>query len=399
MQKKILMLGGSTQQIPAIQYAKKIGLYVILCDYLIDNPGQHYVDKFYNVSTTDVDIIYEISKNESIDGIVAYASDPAAPTAAYVSERLGLPGNPYNSVKILANKDLFRFFLSEHNFNTPYAKDFTSKDELLRSLDEFSFPVIVKPVDSSGSKGISVANNINEIEKAYDDAISFTRSNKIIVEEFIEKDHKYLIGGDCFVVNGKVAFWGLLNCHRNLNVNSLVPVGKSYPAKINNDRFKIIEEDLNRLFELLEIKHGAFNLELIFDNKGRLFIIEAGPRNGGNMIPDLLKIATGIDLVEATIETAIGNPNYVIPEVKDTCYCSSYNIHSSKNGILQDISFNDNIKDNIIREVTYKKVGDSIEYFTSSNKALGIIFLKFSEFEPMLENMDSSENLYKLTVL
>ena len=102
--KKILLLGGSEQQIIAITKAKELGYYTILCDFLPDNPGQHYADKFYLASTTDKELILNIAKKENIDGILAYASDPAAPTAAYVAMKLNLPGNPYESVEILCNK-------------------------------------------------------------------------------------------------------------------------------------------------------------------------------------------------------------------------------------------------------------------------------------------------------
>ena len=109
--KKILLLGGSAQQVIAIETAKKLGYYTIVCDFLEDNPGQFVADKFYLVSTTDKDKILDVAKKENIDGILAYASDPAAPTAAFVAEKLRLPGNPYNSVDILCNKDKFRKFL------------------------------------------------------------------------------------------------------------------------------------------------------------------------------------------------------------------------------------------------------------------------------------------------
>ena len=92
--KKILLLGGSAQQVIAIETAKKLGYYTVLCDYLTDNPGQFVADKFYLVSTTDKDSILKVAIDEKIDGILAYASDPAAPTAAYVAEKMELPGNP-----------------------------------------------------------------------------------------------------------------------------------------------------------------------------------------------------------------------------------------------------------------------------------------------------------------
>ena len=127
---KILLLGGSAQQVVAIETAKKLGLYTVLCDYLPDNPGQTYADKFYLVSTTDKEAILKVAQKEQINYVIAYASDPAAPTAAYVAEKMGLPTNPYRSVEILCNKDLFREFLLTHGFNTPKAEGFKSKLQL-----------------------------------------------------------------------------------------------------------------------------------------------------------------------------------------------------------------------------------------------------------------------------
>ena len=134
--KKILLLGGSEQQIIAIKTAKRLGLYTVLCDFLNDNPGQYYADKFYLVSTTDKNAVLEVALAEQVDGVVAYASDPAAPTAAYVAEKLGLPGNPYESVKLCTEKDLFRAFLKEHGFNCPQAQGYKTYEEAQRRVEE-----------------------------------------------------------------------------------------------------------------------------------------------------------------------------------------------------------------------------------------------------------------------
>lgn len=223
--KKILLLGGSAQQIIAINTAKRLGYYTVLCDFLTDNPGQYEADKFYLVSTTDKDAVLEVAQKEKIDGVLAYASDPAAPTAAYVAEMMGLPGSPYESVEILCTKDRFRDFLRNHGFNTPVAKGYSDKNV---NQADFRLPVIVKPVDSSGSKGATVLHSWKDLDSAMNFAFSFSRSHRVIIEEFIEKKHEYLIGGDIFVADGQVILWGLLNCHRDNRVNPLVPVGKSY---------------------------------------------------------------------------------------------------------------------------------------------------------------------------
>jgi len=396
--KKILLLGGSTQQIPAIEYANKAGYYTVLCDYLPDNPGQKYANKFYCVSTTDKKAVLEVAEKEKIDGIVAYASDPAAPTAAYVAEKLGLPSNSYKAVETLGFKDKFREFLKENRFNYPKMEVFEDFNDVKKTVENFKFPLMVKPVDSSGSKGVNKIESSNDLETAFKSALEQSRNKKVIIEEYIVKDHKYLIGGDCFVLNGKVEFWGLLNCHRNMNVNPLVPVGKSYPVEISEDRFLLIKKEIQRIVDLLDIKFGGFNLEIMFDKKGDLYIIEMGPRNGGNMIPDLLNMITGVDLIAATVEAAMGNFDIDLSYSANEAYFSSFNIHTGKNGILKDIIFDEKIEKKIIKKVMYKKQGDTVQYFDGANKALGIVFFKFDSMEEMLNTMDNSDKWIKIVV-
>ena len=141
--KKILLLGGSAQQIVAIQMAKKLGYYTVLCDFLPDNPGQHHADRFHLVSTTDKEAVLSVAREEAVDGILAYASDPAAPTAAYVAEKMGLPGNPYHAVETLCNKALFRSFLKENGFCTPKAKCYTDLAAAMADIAQgnFRFPL------------------------------------------------------------------------------------------------------------------------------------------------------------------------------------------------------------------------------------------------------------------
>ena len=103
--KKVLMLGGSLYQTFAIKEAVRLGYYVITCDYLPNNPGHKFAHESYNVSTTDKEAVLDLARKLHVDGVVAYASDPAAPTAAYVCEELGLPTSPYKSVEILSKKD------------------------------------------------------------------------------------------------------------------------------------------------------------------------------------------------------------------------------------------------------------------------------------------------------
>lgn len=395
--KKIILLGGTAQQVPAIKYAKNKGYYTILCDYLEDNVGQKYADAFYLESTTDKEKILEIAIKENIDGIIAYASDPAAVTAAYVSEKLNLETNPYNSVKILSNKKKFREFLKNNNFKTPFAENYVDFIDLKKNINKFRFPILIKPTDSSGSKGITKLYNLNGLENAFEIAKSGSRENVVIVEEFIEKSHQYLVGGDIFVLDGKLKFLGLMNCHRDFNVNPLVPVGKSYPAFINDIQLKKIQEGIEKIITLLNLKFGGFNIELIFDKNDDLYFIEIGPRSGGNMIPELLTLISGINMMELTVDKAMGQ-TVLFPEIKSNEFYASHNIHTNQNGQLKSIKFDTKLDEYIIKKEIYKRNGDHIEFFDSSNKTLGIIFMKFSNQAEMSEILENINNLIQIEV-
>lgn len=395
--KKILLLGGSAQQVSVIEKAKKLGYYTILCDYLPDNPGQYAADKFYPVSTTDKESVLEVAEKEQVSGVLAYASDPAAPTAAYVAEKMGLPGNPCQPVEILCNKDRFRNFLAENGFSTPKAKGFSSVAAALQEESKFEYPIIIKPVDSSGSKGATVLHTGEGMREALEFAFSFSRSHRIIIERFVEKKHPYLIGGDIFIEDGKIVLWGLLNCHRDANVNPLVPVGKSYPLQLEQCDVERVKDTLSSLVEKLGIRNGSMNVELVVDQSGRVWPIDIGPRSGGNMIPDLLGDMFGVDIAEMSVEAAMGtaikgNDGTHRPE---GCY-ATHNLHSRHNGIYQGICFSPEIEPYIYRKCLYKKTGEPVEYFDNASKCLGIVFLKFPSQTVMEDVLDRVDDLIRI---
>ena len=390
--RKILLLGGSAQQIVAIKTAQKHGFYTVLCDFLPDNPGQYEADKFYLVSTTDKEAVLRVAMDEKIDGVLAYASDPAAPTAAYVAEKMGVPTNPYQAVETLCNKDRFREFLRASGFNTPVAKGYSDKNV---DTSIFSLPVIVKPVDSSGSKGATVLQDWNGLDKALDFAFSFSRSHRIIVEEFIEKKHEYLIGGDIFVNDGKVVLWGLLNCHRDGTVNPLVPVGKSYPLLLDKEDEESVHATLQNMVDKLGLRFGSVNVELVVDKNNRVWPIDVGPRAGGNMIPDLLGMIFGVDVVEMAVLAAMGEQLKCV--VGDgTPFYATHNLHTNKNGIYRRIEFSEELEKRIVKKCLYKKDGDKVEFFDNAAKALGIIFMKFDSQEEMSSILPNLSNYYRV---
>ena len=136
--KKLLLLGGSRYLMPVIREAKELGLYTVTCDYLPDNFAHRYSDEYHNVSITDLEATKQLAEDIGADGIMSFACDPGVVTAAYVAEKLGLPNvGPYESVRILQDKALFRGFLREHGFRVPGVRSFDSIDAALREKDSF----------------------------------------------------------------------------------------------------------------------------------------------------------------------------------------------------------------------------------------------------------------------
>lgn len=397
MQKKILFLGGSLFQIPPIKYAKEQGHYVITCDYLPDNPGHKFAHEFHNVSTTDKDAILKLAKELKVDGIVAYASDPAAPTQAYVANKLGLPSNPYESVEILARKDLFRDFLKKHNFLVPKSNSFYRLEDAKNWIDELTFPIIVKPVDSSGSKGVTKVVKKEDIQNAFEYALIFSREKKIVLEEFFVRDG-YQVAGDGFVVNGKLVFRCWANEHFDKLCNPLVPIGESFPSIMNNYTLEQAHSETQRLLDLLGIKMGALNFDFHYNKNGDFSFLELGPRNGGNLIPEVIKYATGVDLIKYTVDSALGFDCSEL-EMKNTKgYYSCYMVHSLQNGVVKEIWYSDEIKNNIIEENIFVKQGDKVNKFDGSNHTLGTMIMKFESQNEMLEKMDNMEKYLKVIV-
>ena len=397
--KKILLLGGSTQQIPAIEYANEQGYYTILCDYLSDNPGQHYADKFHCVSTTDKEAILEVAQEEKIDGIVAYASDPAAPTAAYVAEALGLPANPCKSVELLTNKDEFRDFLARHDFNTPRAKGYSSIANAIEEIEGFKLPVIIKPVDSSGSKGVNKLTDARDLREQAEYALSYSRAKRFIIEEYVEKDG-YQVAGDGFSVNGELVFRCFANDHFNAQgLNPFVPISASFPYNMPKRVHDKIHAEIQRLFNLVGIETGAYNFDIRVDKDENIYLMEIGPRNGGNYIPQVIRYATGVDMIDYTIRAAMGEDCDGIMMAEPEGYWSYYAIHSIKPGILKEIRIKEEVKNkNIVESHLNYKIGEQVPAFTGASGSIGVLIMKFDSMEQMLDMMDNSKKWIKVVV-
>ena len=251
-----MLLGGLRYLIPVIEAAHKQGYYVITCDYLPDNIAHQYSDEYCNISILDKEAVLAVAREKEIDGIMSFAVDPGVVTAAYVQEQMGLPAfGPYESVCILQNKDRFRAFLAEHGFNVPKAKSFSSVEDARRGLDGFEWPLIVKPTDSAGSKGVTKVDSVDELDYAVSHALDHSHCKRVIVEEFIEQEG-CSSDSDCFSVVGELKFADSI-----LKRWLLVANEKNTPEKVEEDYPQIIKDLTYHLIKESIVKDNEIKVE------------------------------------------------------------------------------------------------------------------------------------------
>ncbi|MBR0453063.1 MAG: ATP-grasp domain-containing protein [Bacteroidales bacterium] len=393
------MLGGSLYQVYAIKEAVRLGYYVITCDYLPSNPGHQFAHEYYNVSTTDKEAVLALAEKLQVDGVLAYASDPAAPTAAFVCEKLGLPSSPYRSVEILSNKDLFRQFLQEHGFNCPKAMGFSTYEEALSHIDEFQLPVMVKPVDSSGSKGINKMTEKTQLKDFIEDALHYSRSKRFLIEEFIvKKGHQ--ISGDAFSVDGKLVFHCLGNefydssCYKDF-----APLGECWPFQMDYRYIDELEQQLQRLISLLGMKSNAYNVEAIVGQDDKVYLLELGARSGGSLIPQVTEYATGVNMVTYAIKAAMGEDCSELKQVEPTGFWSNYMVHANETGKFVRIEFDEAFKNkHLVDWVTDIKEGDAVHKFRDAQDCIGEFILKYDNVEQMFEVINNMNNYVKIIV-
>lgn len=390
--KRVLMLGGSIYQTYAIKEAVRQGHYVITCDYLPDNPGHKFAHEYHNVSTTDKEAVLELARELKVYGVVAYASDPAAPTAAYVCEKLGLPTSPYKSVEILSKKHLFRKYLAEHGFNVPKARSYVKYEDALAEIDDFQLPVMVKPVDSSGSKGINKLTDKSQLKAFVEDALSYSRDKIFLIEEFIVKKGPQ-ISGDAFSVDGKLVFHCLGNEFYSTKVDKdFAPLGECWPTVMPKEVIDTLEADLQRLITSLGMMSNAYNVEAIYGEDGKVYILELGARSGGSLIPQVTALATGVDMVPYVIKAALGEDCSDLKMAPVKGFWSNYMAHANKTGKYVGIEYDEDFKKrHFVDYVTDTKIGDMVHKYRDAQDCVGELILRYDNREQMdevIENMD-----------
>lgn len=373
-----MLLGGLRYLLPVIETAHRLGHYVITVDYLPDNIAHKYSDEYHNVSILDREAVLELARELKIDGIMSFAVDPGVVTAAYVAEKLGLPfQGSFDSVSILQDKGRFRRFLSDNGFNVPTARSYTTLDDALKDTGIYNWPVIVKPVDSAGSKGVTKVDTPENLPEAVQYALSQSHSGRFIIEDFLEKEGNSS-DTDCFTENGQLVFCSFSNQLFDAEaVNPYTPAAYSWPSTLPGEVQTELYQELQRLVSLLRLQTGIYNVETRRAKNGKSYIMEVSPRGGGNRLAEMLDIAADAGLVENAVRAALNEPLQPMKMPQYNSSVAEIILHADKDGVFEGLEIADEYKPYVIEEDLWVKTGDNVRAFSGANNAIGTLVLRF----------------------
>lgn len=398
-QKKIMLLGGIRYLLPVIKAAHEQGYYVITADYLPNNIAHKYSDEYVNVSIIDKEAVLKVAQEKQIDGIMSFGVDPGVVAASYVQNKMGLPSfGPFESVEILQNKDKFRAFLTENSFNVPWAFGFASKEEAWKSRFKFSYPLIVKPTDSAGSKGCTRVDSEDELMTAITYAFKYTISGHIIIEEFLEKKG-CSSDTDSYAQDGKLRFVSFCAQRFDPNAtNPYTPAAYSWPSTFTKEEEEYLTSEIQRLITLLGLKTSVFNIETRVSPNNKPYIMELTPRGGGNRLCEMLRYATGVDMITAITRAMVGDEPNVIEQKPYNGHWAEIILHADKDGVFEDIHIDPSLPAEIIEKDLWVKTGDYVHGFEAANDAIGTLVLRFDNAQDLEKAITNQSSWLKIFI-
>ena len=317
---KILVLAGGSDQIALIKELKKRGHEIILLDYYDNPPAKSYADKHIIASTLDLDIVEECARKEHVSLICTACTDQALLTMSYVSEKIGLPCYiDYQTGLNVTNKSYMKRILRDCGIPTARFKIVDKPDDAL--IQQFEYPLVVKPVDCNSSKGVVRVDTKDEYYSKVQEAIRFSRSRTAIVEEF--KDGKE-ISADFYIENGKAKLLSATSSLKIKNRKSFTILCSDYPALDKKQEEEIIQIG-GKIAEAFHLNNTPLLVQLIVSEK-EINVIEFSARMGGGSKYKLIEVLSGVNIMSKYVDRVLGGYPKISPS-KQIDYCKMVYIY------------------------------------------------------------------------
>ena len=363
--KTIMIVGAGKTQVPLIKASKKEGYHTIVCDKDPAAPGVTLADEFIRVSTKDRDGLYRTAQEKNVDGIVAN-SEYAMCDVAYIATDLGLVGNPEEAIAVLSTKSRFRELQERAGLFAP------------KVGNELSFPVIIKPDMSSGTRGTAVVHNKAEIKDAIETCSSLSRNGKAIVEEYLPIDSETVIEGEAFIHNGQILWEGLF---RSIRSKAAPMIPMTYVFPLAEERVEELKAALKQAIHAAGVVHGEYNIEACFVGD-EPFIIEINPRQGGNDLPRYVQENCDIDYYRLLVTTSIGDDGYwesLSGFERENKRITHHMLYPRKSGRFKGLQAAEGLKKYIARTQINVNVEDEIRKAEDGSGSIGYVDLVFED--------------------
>ena len=389
--KKLMIMGAGIYQVPLIKKAKEMGIYTIVVSIPGNYPGFALADKVIYENTVDYEKILEVAKAEEIDGIVTAGTDVAVITIGKVCDELGLAGISFEAAKIASNKILMKRKYEEYGVRTARFREIGFDEDLMEKIQGLNYPMIMKAVDSSGSRGITRVNSEAELEDALKAVKSVTRTDHYIVEEFIEGKE---FGAQAFVQNGKLKF-ALPHGDYVFQGDTGVPIGHFAPYDLNEEVIADAEEQLEKAIQAMGLNNCAINADFILKDN-TTYVLELGGRSGATCLAELVSIYYGYDYYEKLIRAALGE-DVEFPQNHATPNASML-LRSDRDGIIQSVT-NRNVEDPDICEIQFDyKVGDEVKKFHVGPHRIGHVITKGETLDKAVDKLQEALDNIEIVV-
>lgn len=389
--KKLLIIGASILQLPAIKKAKELGHYVAVADFNPNAIGIPYADKYYNASTIDIEAICRVAEDFKPDGIMTLATDMPMRSIAAATSRLGLPGiSMETAIKSTDKGEMIKAF-KEHNVESPWFYIIEKDEQLQKVMSQIEYPCILKPTDNAGSRGVMLVNSEAELREAYQYSVSQSRGGMVILEEYMTGPE---VSVEVMVVDGEPH---VLQVTDKLTTGApyFVEMGHNQPSMLPMEDVERIKDLACRAVKSVGINCGPSHVEIKLTPSGPK-MVELGARMGGDCITThLVPLSTGVDMVKATIDMALGITPNVTPTLQKG---SAIRFFDAPCGIISVIEGTEEAK-NIegVQEISFtKNVGDEVTEIHSSIDRSGFVIAQCDSANEAIEVCEKIMNLIEI---
>ncbi len=391
--KNLMIIGASVLQLPAIKRAKEMGLKVAVADYDKNAIGIPFADKFYNVSTIDIEGVTKAAEDFKADGIMTLASDMPMRSVAKASKKLGLTAVSFDTaVKATDKGEMIKAF-KEHNVPSPWFFIVPDKDALEQIKTEIAYPCILKPLDNSGSRGVVLVNNEEKLLESFEYSVSSSRGAGVIIEEYMTGSE---VSVEVMAVNGKINILAITD-KLTTGAPHFVEMGHSQQSSLSEDIKNQIKDVATRAVKSVGIENGPAHVEIMVTSKGPK-MIELGARMGGDCITThLVPLSTGIDMIECTINCALGQKPDVTPKFDKGSAIRFFDVPCGTIKSISCVEDAENLEG--VKEITFtKNVGDTVGSINSSTDRVGFVIAQAENAQNAVKICEKAIEKIKIVV-